>query len=192
MEVPSNTHTAPSQHMQHGEQQHHSPTAHCDTRNAPHSHIKDSPIYRTISTISKLMDNTFNIFGIPIGLDPIVGFIPVAGDLFAPAMALPMIYLAAVKIKSLPLTLAIILNILIDTAIGIIPFHIGNIADFFSRAYVRNMKLIAGYIENDAKTIEKINRQATYAALLIALLIFVIYLLIKLVAKIAEVIGEIF
>ena len=154
--------------------------------------IKQSSTYLFIAKISKLMDNSFKIFGIPIGLDPLIGFLPIAGDMIAPAMGLPMIYLSLLKIKSLPLTLAIVLNLLIDVAIGIIPFHIGNIADFFNKAHIRNMNLITGYLDGDKKTIDNIHRQATIAALLILLLIFIIYLLIALATKIATTIGGIF
>ena len=159
---------------------------------SPHGEIKSLASYRLVSIVSKFMYNSFSIFGIPIGLDPIIGFVPIVGDMVAPAMALPMIYLAMFKIKSLPLTLAIILNLLIDVAIGIIPLHIGNIADFFNRAYVRNMKLLSGYIDCDVKTISKINKQAAIAALLIGVLLFVIYILVVLVGKLAELIGSIF
>lgn len=76
-------------------------------------------------------------------LDPLVGlFFPAAGDIFSSAMMLPFLIMSLFKIKSLPLTLAILYNMLTDMMLGIIPLWIGDLFDIFNRSYTKNYRLI--------------------------------------------------
>ena len=58
------------------------------------------------------------------------------GDVLTSALALPFIYFALVQVRSIPLTLAVICNVLKDALLGSIPFFIGDIIDVFNRSYV--------------------------------------------------------
>ena len=88
--------------------------------------IEDSLSYKACMAINKYMDKYF--------LDPIIGFIlPSLGDFLSSLLVWPFIYVAAFKVRSLPLTLAVIFNVLRDIAIGLIPFWIGDIFDAFNR-----------------------------------------------------------
>lgn len=147
--------------------------------------IEDSAAYRAMFVIAKYMDKWF--------LDPILGFIlPAFGDFITSACSLPFIYVAAFQVRSLPLTLAVIFNVLRDMLIGMIPFWIGDICDAFNRCYVQNSKLIVGFVEDDEDIIHEVNRKAVWTAILIALFCYLIYLMVGLVVQITEWIGSLF
>lgn len=146
--------------------------------------IEQSGSYKTAKFIAKLMDQYF--------LDPIIGLIPGVGDLLSSVLTLPALYVSLFKIGSIPLTLAILLNLLIDSLLGLIPFWIGNIADFFHRAYLKNMRLIVGYVEDDRAVIDEVNRKAGWSAILIAIFIGLIWLMIRLINAVADWIGGFF
>ncbi len=89
------------------------------------------------------MDAIFQIPRTPIkiGLDNIVGFIPVAGDLLTALPGLWMINQAR-KLGASPGTLAyMVLNTVFDTAIGMIPIF-GDLFDMFYCANIRNFKAL--------------------------------------------------
>lgn len=124
-----------------------------------HYNITKSKSYKFVCIVAKVMDKYY--------IDPIIGIIPIAGDIIPPLCSIPSIYVSVIKLKSIPLTLAIILNILIDTLIGVIPFFIGNILDFYNKAYIKNLNLIIGYVNNDKQVIKEVNKRAILSALLI-------------------------
>ena len=66
--------------------------------------IRRSVSYRMVEDIAKWMDKYF--------LDAILGFVPSVGDSLTSLAALPSIYVSLFKVKSVPLTLAVIFNIL--------------------------------------------------------------------------------
>ena len=76
--------------------------------------IEESASYRLIKGIATLMDKYF--------LDPILGLLPGVGDALGTIFVLPFIYVSLFKIHSIPLTLAVIYNALVDAALGMIPF----------------------------------------------------------------------
>ena len=124
--------------------------------------------YRLIKGIARWMDRYF--------LDPILGFIP-AGDLISAGLILPYLYVAIFHVRSLPLTLALLCNVLLDVAMGLIPFWIGDVLDFFHRSYTKNYELIVGFVEGDEAMIKRVNKRAIWMALLLILLCVLIYFL---------------
>ena len=119
-------------------------------------------------------------------LDAIIGFIPIAGDIVSIFLSFPFIIFCVFKIKSVALTLAVLNNYMLDMIIGMIPFWIGNISDFFYKAHRKNLDLIMGYIDDDKNIIEKINRKAVISAIVLLVLIFTLVIMIKFVAYISE------
>lgn len=140
--------------------------------------LQGSPSYQLISTIAKWADKYF--------LDAIIGFIPTIGDIISSVVGLPFIYVTLVKVKSIPLTLAVIYNYLIDILLGSIPFFIGDFIDIFHRAHLTNIKLINKYVEDDKKTVQEVNSKAFRVTILIVVLCVVIYYLIKVVTAFVE------
>lgn len=140
--------------------------------------LKESRSFWLISTITKWADKYF--------LDALLGFIPSVGDLVSSAFGLPFIYVSLVKLKAIPLTLAIIYNYLVDILLGSIPFFIGDAIDFFSKAHVKNLNLITRYVEGDKKTIRQVRSKALVTAILIIVLSVIIYFVFRLLIGVTE------
>lgn len=148
--------------------------------------IEESSAYQATQTIAKWMDKYF--------LDPILGFILPAGmgDTLTSIFVIPYIYVAVCKVRSFPLTLAVIFNVLRDVALGLIPFYIGDIIDTFNRSYVQNARLIVGFVEDDKSIIEEVNRKAFWTGVLILIFCAIIYLLVRLAIQVGSWIGSLF
>ena len=108
-------------------------------------------------------------------IDAMAGLLPWGiGDIATALFALGYIWFAATKVRSLALTLAVVNNSLRDIALGLIPFYIGDVIDFFYRSNKQNMQLIEGFVEGDQEIIAAVNKGAIRAACLICLSIFFI------------------
>ncbi len=140
--------------------------------------LKESKTYRFLCTITLLADKYF--------LDALLGFVPSVGDLVSSVFGLPFIYVTLFKVKSIPLTLAVIYNYLVDILLGSIPFFIGDAIDFFCKAHVKNLDLITHYVEGDKKTIRQVRSKALLTAFLIIVLCVIIYFAFRLLAGVTE------
>ena len=127
--------------------------------------------YREIKGLAVLMDDYF--------LDPIIGFfVPGFGDLLCSVMTLPYIYVALVKVKSIPLTLAVIYNMMIDMLVGAIPV-VGDLADAFIKSYKKNYRLIVGFVEADAEIVKMVKDRAFKCFVMVVVLGYAVYWLIS-------------
>ena len=141
-------------------------------KDAKRDALMSTTSYRIMDKTAKYMDKYF--------LDPIIGLIPGGvGDVLSSFLAIPFIYFALVQVKSIPLTLAVICNVLKDALLGSIPFFIGDIIDVFNRSYVANLRLITGYVNDDKAVIHEVNRKATWSAIFIVILCVLIYFIVK-------------
>lgn len=146
--------------------------------------IRNSASYKLVHAIAIWMDRRL--------LDPLIGLVlPGFGDALTSVFAVPYLYLSIVKLKSIPLTLAIVCNILLDVLIGIIPY-IGVVGDVFKRAFTRNAALIKGYVEGDKAIMQEIDRKAVGMAFLIVILCGLIYAMVLAAVKIVEWVGSFF
>lgn len=134
--------------------------------------LMNTTSYRVRDTTAKYMDKYC--------LDPLIGLIPGGvGDVLSSFLAIPFIYFALMQVRSIPLTLAVICNVLKDALLGSIPFFIGDIIDVFNRSYIANLRLITGYVNDDKAVIHEVNRKATWSAILIVILCVLIYFIVK-------------
>lgn len=134
--------------------------------------LMNTTSYRVMDTTAKYMDKYC--------LDPLIGLIPGGvGDVLSSFLAIPFIYFALMQVRSIPLTLAVICNVLKDALLGSIPFFIGDIIDVFNRSYIANLRLITGYVNDDKAVIHEVNRKATWSAILIVILCVLIYFIVK-------------
>lgn len=139
--------------------------------------------YRMVKGIATVMDKYF--------LDPIIGFfLPAFGDILTSVMTLPYIMVALFKVRSIPLTLAIIYNMLVDMLLGLIPFCIGDLIDIFNRSYIKNYKLIVGFVEDDKEVIHEVNRKAVFTGICIVAFCLLVYWLTKLVIYLTTSVWE--
>ena len=146
--------------------------------------IRNSVSYKLVHAIALWMDRRL--------LDPLIGLVlPGFGDALTSVLAVPYLYLSIVKLKSIPLTLAIVCNILLDVLIGIIPYR-GVVGDVFKRAFTRNAAMIKGYVEGDRAIMQEIDRKAVGMAFLIVILCGLIYAMVLAAVKIVEWAGSFF
>ena len=146
--------------------------------------IRNSVSYKLVHAIALWMDRRL--------LDPLIGLVlPGFGDALTSVLAVPYLYLSIVKLKSIPLTLAVVCNILLDVLIGIIPY-IGVVGDVFKRAFTRNAAMIKGYVEGDRAIMQEIDRKAVGMAFLIVILCGLIYAMVLAAVKIVEWAGSFF
>ena len=112
---------------------------------------------QTARTVADLLDNQFNFLGFRFGLDPIIGLVPVFGDLVSFGLSVYIIWIGYQM--SLPSSVigAMWRNVVFDFILGMIPF-IGDVSDFFFKANTKNLALIERYHTSggvvDAKIVE--------------------------------------
>lgn len=144
--------------------------------------IASSRTYHLTKRIAKWMDRYY--------IDPIIGFfLPGYGDTITALLNLPYLYVSAFKVRSLPLTLAIIFNTLLDVLIGLIPV-LGDLFDIFNKSYTKNSRLLTGFVEGDHSIIREVNRKAILLGVLCLILCLLIYLVILLIVRLGMWIGE--
>jgi hypothetical protein len=92
--------------------------------------------------LSRLLDTAIGLpGGFRIGIDPIIGLVPGIGDVIATALSLWLVY-DATRLGIPKRVLArMILNIIIEAAIGAVPV-LGDFIDAVWKANVRNMRLV--------------------------------------------------
>ena len=107
-----------------------------------HSPVPDERL-RWVESLAHLMDSQFRLPGtkFTFGLDPILGFIPLAGALSTYAISGILVFTMARYGVSRKVIILMFLNILLDALIGSIPI-IGNIFDFAYKANDRNVRLL--------------------------------------------------
>ncbi len=96
-----------------------------------------------VAQLTRLMDKQFVIPGtnLRFGLDGILGLIPGFGDVSGFAVSCYLIAVMAKNGASSYVMARMVLNVLIDTIIGSIPF-IGDIFDFAFKSNSRNLRLM--------------------------------------------------
>ncbi|SHN64310.1 protein of unknown function [Erythrobacter sanguineus] len=101
-----------------------------------------------VEMMEHLLERSFVIPGVnmPVGIDALIGLVPVLGDVVTAAMGAYIVWEA--RNLGLPRwKLARMgLNVLFDTAIGAIPV-VGDAADFVFRSNTRNLKIIRKHLD---------------------------------------------
>ena len=103
---------------------------------------------KRLRTLGRILDRAIVIpgTGIGIGLDPIIGLLPVGGD-FLGVLLSAYIVLEAARLGAPAGTLGkMVLNIVLDALIGAIPV-LGDFFDFTWKANDYNIKLIEEYLQ---------------------------------------------
>ena len=105
-------------------------------------------VRRRLETLTYLLDNSIVVPGINrrVGLDAIVGLVPVAGDLVSAVMSLYLVWEARKLGMSRWQIARMLGNIGVDTAVGAIPFA-GDLFDAVFRSNTRNMKIIRKHLD---------------------------------------------
>lgn len=101
-----------------------------------------------VEAMEKVLERAFVIPGVnrPIGLDSLVGLIPVVGDIVTALMGAYIVWEARnLGMSKMQLT-RMAANVGIDTALGAVPFA-GDVFDFFWRSNSRNLKIVRKHLD---------------------------------------------
>jgi len=123
---------------------------------------------------ANILDKAFRIPGtnIRFGLDPIVGLIPVLGDLASPVFAALLVLEGARLGIPRIVQIRMVVNALIDAVIGAIPFA-GAVGDIFFRANTKNLALL----ERHAVPGGRPATRGDYAFVWIALTLLIVFVI---------------
>jgi len=102
-----------------------------------------------LERLAWLMDRAFKIPGTPIrvGLDAIIGLLPVGGDVVTGLIQAGIVVVAMVRYRvPKPIAARMALNVLLDIAVGSIPL-VGDAFDVAFKANTRNLRLLGQVAE---------------------------------------------
>ena len=116
--------------------------------NLRYTRTPQSERLKWVNSMARLMDDQFVLPGTKFrfGLDPLLGLLPVAGDLASFAMSASIVLTIARYGASGKVVALMLVNLALDTIIGSIPV-LGNIFDFAYKANDRNVKLLHRHYE---------------------------------------------
>jgi hypothetical protein len=102
-----------------------------------------------IRRLSRLMDTAIRIpgTGFRIGLDPILGLIPGAGDLVSTLFSAYIIYLATRFQLPSPVIRRMLFNIGLEAIVGTVPL-VGDLFDAAYKSNVRNLALLEQHLQH--------------------------------------------
>lgn len=115
--------------------------------------------YNRLKTMTLWLDSKFQgPFGWRFGLDPLIGLIPVLGDLVTVCFSLYILLNAFLLGCSYAVFLRMLLNIAIDFIVELIPV-LGQVFDFFWKANTKNLQLLDLHMNSP----EKAHRHSLWA-----------------------------
>jgi Domain of unknown function (DUF4112) len=101
-----------------------------------------------VEAMEKLLERSFHVPGtkIPVGLDSIVGLVPVLGDIVTAVMGAYMVWEARNLGMSKWQLMRMTANVGVDTALGAIPL-VGDAFDFIWRSNSKNLRIIKKHLD---------------------------------------------
>ena len=105
-------------------------------------------VLRRVEAMEKLLERGFVIPGtrVPVGLDSIIGLVPVVGDLITAALGGWILWEARNLGLSKFHLMRMAANIGIDTALGAVPL-VGDAFDLLYRSNTKNLRILRRHIE---------------------------------------------
>ncbi len=107
-------------------------------------------VRRRLEAMETVLERAFTVPGInrPIGLDAIVGLVPILGDVVTASMGAWLVWEGRNLGMSKFQLARMAGNVGIDTALGAIPF-VGDVFDFVFRSNSRNLLIIKRYLDKN-------------------------------------------
>ena len=105
-------------------------------------------VRRRIEAMERLLERSFHVPGtkVPVGLDSIIGLIPVAGDILAGVIGLYCVWEARNLGMSKWHLVRMLGNIGFDTLVGSVPLA-GDVFDFLFLSNTRNLRIIRKHLD---------------------------------------------
>ena len=103
---------------------------------------------KRMRAVSTILDDAIRVPGTDfrVGLDPVVGILPVAGDSVMSVVSMYIVLEAANLGVPMPVVARMVANILVDTLGGSVPV-LGTLFDAAWKANRRNVKLVEQYVD---------------------------------------------
>ena len=113
-------------------------------------------VRRRIEAMEQLLERSFVIPGInrPVGLDAVVGLVPVVGDIVTAAMGAYIVWEASNLGMPKWKLWRMGGNVLLDSAVGAIPVA-GDVFDFLFRSNTRNLRIVRRHLDKHHPLIEQ-------------------------------------
>ncbi|QUL37504.1 DUF4112 domain-containing protein [Erythrobacter sp. JK5] len=101
-----------------------------------------------VEALEMLLERSFRIPGvnIPVGLDAIIGLVPVLGDIVTTALGAYIVWEARNLGMSKFQLVRMGGNVAFDTVLGLVPL-VGDAADFVFRSNTRNLRIIKKHLD---------------------------------------------
>ncbi|KAG4088000.1 hypothetical protein H8356DRAFT_74014 [Neocallimastix lanati (nom. inval.)] len=116
---------------------------------------KDAKVLRRAKKYAKRLDSGVSIGGgVKIPLDPIIGILPVVGDFAGIFCGIGFIAIAQKAGLSKKVYSKLVGNLVVDSLVGAIP-ALGDVADFFHKANLKNYKVLEKYLIKRSKDFTK-------------------------------------
>lgn len=124
-------------------------------------------------TLARLLDTAVRVPGtdIRLGLDPVLGLVPGAGDLLSGVLSAYVLVLAARAGAPSPVLFRMLVNVGADTLVGSVPV-LGDLFDVGFKANARNVALLERHLGHPAET--KRASALTAGAIVLAALLLVV------------------
>ena len=111
-----------------------------------------------VEMMELVLERSFRIPGlnVPVGLDALIGLVPVLGDIIAAAMGTYIVWEARKLGMSKWHLTRMVANVAIDVGLGLLPV-VGDAADFVFRSNTRNLRIIKRHLDKhhpETKVIE--------------------------------------
>jgi Domain of unknown function (DUF4112) len=105
-------------------------------------------VRQRVEMLEQLLERSFHVPGtkIPVGLDSIIGLVPVLGDIVTAAMGAYMVWEARNLGMSKFQLIRMTANVGIDTALGAVPI-VGDIFDFVWKSNSKNLRIIKKHLD---------------------------------------------
>ena len=107
-------------------------------------------VRRRLESVELVLERLFVVPGInrPIGLDSIIGLVPVLGDIVTASMGAWLVWEARNLGMSRFQLVRMAGNLGVDTALGAIPL-VGDLFDFVYRSNSRNLRIVKRYLDKN-------------------------------------------
>ncbi|MEL6237160.1 MAG: DUF4112 domain-containing protein [Pseudomonadota bacterium] len=101
-----------------------------------------------VEAVEFLLERSFRIPGVnvPVGLDALIGLVPILGDVITTAMGAYIVWEARNLGMSKWSLTRMGANVAFDTLIGLVPL-VGDAADLMFRSNTRNLRIIKKYLD---------------------------------------------
>ena len=105
-------------------------------------------VRQRVEALETLLERGFTVPGtsIPVGLDAIIGLVPVAGDIVTGAMGLYLVWEGRNLGMSKWQLARMLGHVGLDTALGAVPLA-GDLLDFVYRSNTRNLRMIRKHLD---------------------------------------------